>query len=159
TSTTVILNDTSKSAGVTLWGTTASDMITGSVGPDRVAGVLASGTTASAMGAGQIDTLTGNAGADVFLLGDSRGVFYDDRLSGNLGSGDYALIKDFEPGIDKLQIRAGTSYLYTVDASGLSLYWDRNNNGSLNSSGKNRDELIAVLQGVSALSSTDLIGA
>jgi hypothetical protein len=158
TSTTVILNDTSKPASVTLWGYTSSDTITGGGGPDRLAGVLASGTTASAMGAGQIDTLTGNADADVFLLGDSRGVFYDDKVAGNLGSGDYARITDFVSGSDKLQVKAGTSYLYTVGTSGLSLYWDRNGNGSLNSSGKNQDELIAVLQGVSAITGTDLVG-
>jgi hypothetical protein len=155
---TVILNDTSKPAGMTRWGTTASDTIIGGDGPDRLAGVLASGTTASAMGAGQIDSLTGTADADVFLLGDNRGVFYDDRISGNLGSGDYARITDFVSGSDKLQVKAGTSYLFTVGASGLSLYWDRNNNGSLNSGGRNQDELIAVLQGVSAITSTDLVG-
>jgi len=158
TSTTVILNDTSKSAGVTLWGTNSSDTITGGGGPDRLAGVLEStGTTATILGAGQIDTLTGNADADIFLLGDSRGVFYDDRVSGNRGASDYALITDFVSGTDKLQVRAGTSYLSTVSASELFLYWDRNNNGSLNISGKNQDELIAILQGVSAITATDLI--
>jgi subtilisin family serine protease len=62
-----------------LWGTTGNDTITGGNGNDRISGVLASGTTASAMGAGQIDVLTGSSGADVFVLGDSRGVFYDDH--------------------------------------------------------------------------------
>ena len=157
--TSLLINDASKSAGVTLWGTTASDVISGGSGDDRLAGVISTGTTATAMGAGQIDTLTGLAGADVFLLGDSRGVFYDDRKAGNLGSGDYALIKDFVSGIDKLQVRAGTAYLFTTSASGLSLYWDRNNNGSLNTNGTNRDELIAVLQGVTTLANTDLIAA
>ena len=161
TGTTVILNDTSKSAGVILWGNTntnnLSDTITGSGGPDRLAGVRSTGSSAADLGASQIDTLTGMSAADVFLLGDSRGVFYDNRVAGNLGISDYALIKDFVSGSDKLQVRAGTSYLYTIGASGLSLYWDRNGNGSLNSSGKNQDELIAVLQGVSAITGTDLV--
>lgn len=157
TGTQVVINDTSKPSGVTLWGTTRADTITGSNGDDRLAGVSSTGTTATAMGAGQIDTLTGQAGADVFLLGDSRGVFYDDRIAGNLGSGDYARINDFVSGIDKLQVKAGTSYLYTVSTSGLSLYWDRNNNGQLNRNGSSRDELIAVLQGVSSLVGSDLI--
>jgi hypothetical protein len=155
--TAVLLNDTSKPAGVTIWGTTASDAISGSSGPDRLAGVSATGTSATALGAGQVDTLTGLSGPDVFLLGDTRGVFYDDRNNGTLGTGDYALIKDFGSGIDKLQVRAGRSYLYTVSASGLSLYWDRNANGLLTSSGKSQDELIAVLQGVTSLVNTDLI--
>ena len=49
----------------------------------------------------------------MLLLGDSRGMFYDNRVPGNLGIDDYALIKDFVSGSDKLQVRAGT-------------YWDRN---------------------------------
>jgi hypothetical protein len=61
-------------------------------------------------------------------------------------------------GVDKLQVRAGTSYLYTVSGTSLSLYWDRNSNGALNSSGNNMDELIAVLQGVTGLTNADLIG-
>jgi hypothetical protein len=84
-------------------------------------------------------------------------VFYDDRIAGNLGSGDYARIIDFVSGIDKIQVKAGTSYLFTVSASGLSLYWDRNNNGQLNRNGSSRDELIAVLQGVSSLAGSDLV--
>lgn len=138
-----------------LWGTTGRDTITGGSGNDSLSGVLASGATATAMGAGQIDVLTGAAGTDVFVLGDSRGVFYDDRNSRNLGSSDYALIKDFTAGTDKLQLRNG-SYLFTVSSGNLSLYLDRNGNGSLNTSGNNRDELIAVLEGVSSLSGSDI---
>jgi hypothetical protein len=155
---TLVLNDTSTAAGVTRWGTTASDAITGTSGPDRLAGVSATGTTATAMGAKQVDTLTGLNGADVFLLGDARGVFYDDRANNTLGSADYALITDFTPGVDKLQVRAGTAYLYTTSTSGLSLYWDRNKDGFLTASGRSQDELIAVLKGVTALSGADLIG-
>jgi subtilisin family serine protease len=154
---TVLLNDTSKPAGVMLWGSTSNDQITGSVGPDQLAGVRSTGTTAADLGAGQIDTLTGLADKDLFLVGDSRGVFYDDRINNNLGSVDYALIKDFTPGIDKLQVKGGNAYLYTLSSSGLMFYWDRNRNGSLTSSGKNQDELIAVLPGLSALGNSDLI--
>jgi hypothetical protein len=143
---------------VLLWGTTANDGITGSSGPDRLAGVSATGTTATAMGANQVDTLTGLAGSDVFLLGDARGVFYDDRANNTLGTADYAMIKDFIPGVDKLQVRAGLAYLYTLSTSGLSLYWDRNNDSRLTNSGRSQDELIAVLQGVTTLSGSDLIG-
>jgi Ca2+-binding RTX toxin-like protein len=139
-----------------LWGTTGSDVITGGSGNDRLSGVLASGTTAAAMGAGQIDVLTGGTGADVFVLGDSRGVFYDDRNSGNLGTADYAMIKDFKSGEDKLQLR-DSSYLYTISSGNLSLYWDRNGNGKLDTGGRNRDELIAVLEGVPGLASGDIV--
>lgn len=141
-----------------LWGTTGNDVITGGSGNDRLSGVLAIGTNAAAMGAGQIDGLTGGAGADIFVLGDSRGVFYDDRNSGNLGTADYSLIKDFTPGADQLQLLSG-SYLQTVSNGNLSLYWDRNGNSKLDSAGRNRDELIALLEGVSTLNSADIIWA
>jgi subtilisin family serine protease len=139
-----------------LWGTTGNDTITGGNGNDRLSGVLASGTTANAMGAGQIDVLTGGAGADVFVLGDSRGVFYDDRSSRNLGTADYARIKDFTAGEDKLQLR-NANYLFTVSSGNLSLYWDLNGNGKLDTGGRNRDELIALLEGVSNLSGSDIL--
>jgi hypothetical protein len=139
-----------------LWGTTGSDTITGGNGNDRISGVLASGTTAAAMGRGQIDVLTGGPGDDVFVLGDSRGVFYDDRSRGKLGTADYARIKDFIAGEDKLQLRNAT-YFSTVSSGDLSLYWDRNGNGKLDTGGRNRDEQIAILEGVSNLSGSDTL--
>jgi len=139
-----------------LWGSSASDTILGGSGADRLTGVQASGRTATALGAGQIDTLTGGDGMDVFLLGDARGVFYDDRSNNNLGTGDLAVITDFRSGEDKLQLRQG-NYLLTVAAGSLSLYWDRTGVGVLNSTGGNRDELIARLEGVTSLSSADIL--
>ena len=139
-----------------LWGTTGNDTITGGNGNDRLSGVLASGTKANAMGARQIDVLTGGAGADVFVLGDSRGVFYDDRSSRNLGTANYARIKDFTAGEDKLQLR-NANYLFTVSSGNLSLYWDLNGNGKLDTGGRNCDELIALLEGVSNLSGSDML--
>lgn len=143
-------------SNLTIWGTTGRDTLSGGAGNDRITGVLASGTTAAAMGANQIDRLTGQAGADVFLVGDSRGVFYDDRAAGDVGAADYALITDFKSGEDKLQL-ANRRYFTSLENGGLSLYWDRNNNGSLNTSGSSRDELIAVLQGVTGLAGSDIL--
>jgi len=110
-----------------LWGTTGSDTITGGTGDDRISGVLASGTSAKAMGASQIDVLTGGSGADVFVLGDKRGLFYDDRINGNLGLGDHARIQDFKSGVDKIQLFSA-SYITSAKQGNTSLYWDRNGN-------------------------------
>ncbi len=144
-------------ANKVLWGTTGSDIITGSTGNDRISGVLASGTTAKAMGSNQIDVLTGGSGADVFVLGDKRGVFYDNRINGNAGFGDYARIQDFKVGTDKLQLFSA-SYLTSASQGNTSLYWDRNGNGKLNLTGSNRDELIAIFSN-SSPTAADVIWA
>ena len=143
--------------GQVLWGTTGSDAITGGSGNDRLSGVLASGTAAAAMGASQVDVLTGGGGADVFVLGDKRGVFYDNRINGNPGFGDYAQIRDFLSGVDKVQL-ASASYLTSVSQGNTSLYWDRNGNGRLNLGGWNQDELIAIFTNA-APTSADVIWA
>lgn len=146
----------------TFWGTTASDTIIGGAGNDTLAGVTATGLTAANLGQRQIDVLTGGLGADTFLLGDARGVFYDDRRAGNLGTGDYARITDFQTGIDKLQLFRGLpssplSYFPTVSNGLTSLYWDRNANNRLDTTGNNRDELIAIVTG--SIVDTDIIWA
>jgi subtilisin family serine protease len=144
-------------ANQVLWGTTGSDIITGSTGNDRISGVLASGTTAKAMGSNQIDVLTGGSGADVFVLGDKRGVFYDNRIKRNAGLGDYARIQDFKVGTDKLQLFSA-SYLTSASQGNTSLYWDRNGNGKLNLTGSNQDELIAIFSN-SSPTAADVIWA
>ena len=138
-----------------LWGTTRSDVITGAGGNDRLSGVLASGTSSFAMGRGQIDEITGLAGSDVFVLGDSRGVFYNDRNSRSSGTSDYAYIKDFKSGEDKLQLRSSNYFLASYNGS-LLVYWDSNYNGTFQTSGRRQDELIAVLGGVSTLTNNDV---
>jgi len=144
-------------ANQVLWGTTGSDIITGSTGNDRISGVLASGTTAKAMGSNQIDVLTGGAGADVFVLGDKRGLFYDNRVNGNAGLGDYARIQDFKSGLDKIQLFSA-SYLTSTSQGNTSLYWDRNGNGTLNLTGSSQDELIAIFSN-SSLTAADVVWA
>ena len=140
----------------TLWGTTNSDTITGGEGNDKLSGVLASSTSAAALGRRQMDVLTGGLGADIFVLGDARGVFYDDRSNGNLGAADYARITDFQTGIDKLQLR-NANYFTTVTNGVTSVYWDRNANNLFDTTSNNRDELIAMLEGVTTLSSSDVL--
>lgn len=157
--TTVTIRDTSTEPATSfnqvLWGTTNSDVITGGQGNDIISGALANGDSAEEMGSGQVDILTGRAGKDIFVLGDGRGVFYDDRNSRSGGSSDYALIKDFTSGEDKIQLARG-SYLLSTSSNKLYLYWDQNRNGRLDR-WFSTDELIAVVEGVTNLSSSDVI--
>ncbi|MFO7628170.1 MAG: S8 family serine peptidase [Prochlorococcaceae cyanobacterium] len=146
----VVVNDTSlspvSSTPLVLWGTTSNDVITGAGGNDQLAGVPARGTKAADLGRGQIDILTGGAGADLFLLADSRGTFYNDGNSRNQGTGDYALIKDFNVAEgDRLQLRAGTQILYrNVTLNGIATTEIFLGNGDNSFSAA--DELIARLE-------------
>jgi hypothetical protein len=124
-------------------GTSRNDVLIGTSGADTISGV----GTARSLGKGTIDTLTGGAGNDVFVLGDLRGRFYDDGSARSSGMADHARITDFASG-DKLQLKGSASeYLQgwinnLQGVSGTGIYHDSNGNGVLDS----RDELIALVQ-------------
>jgi len=126
-----------------LWGTTGNDMVTGGSGNDQLAGVPQTGTTAASLGRGQIDTLSGGAESDRFLLADSRGTFYNDGSSRSQGTSDYAQITDFNPNQDVLQLRSGSQYLYRYSASYTEIFL-----GNGDTRFTTADELIARLEGV-----------
>jgi Ca2+-binding RTX toxin-like protein len=85
-----------------LTGAGGNDAITGRDGNDTV-----SGTDSSVRGAGELDTLTGGAGGDKFILGDASGAYYRAQ-----GDGDFASITDFGSGE---QIQLGTGDTYQLD--------------------------------------------
>lgn len=156
------VNTITPTQGITVWGATGSESIFGTPGNDRLAGVLSSGTTSSAMGKGTIDRLWGYEGADVFLLGDIRGRFYDDGASTNAGTGDYGLIMDYSQAQgDKIQLAAGTYFFRDVTLSGgvkgAGIYFDSNRSLLWDK----LDELIGVVGGVSfsSLSGADVVWA
>lgn len=102
-------------------------------------------------GAGTVDTLTGSDSADTFLLGDARGVFYDDQ-SNKPGGGelDYALIIGFNEDQDTLGLLSSSAYIGTLGEFGNDgnrddtfIYLDVWKSGT-----DDRDELIAVVEGV-----------
>ena len=108
-------------AGQTLWGTNGNDAITGGNGNDTISGITRTGTN---LGLRQIDTLTGLAGADIFVLADSRGVFYNDGNTSSQGTNDYAIIKDFSSANgDKIQVKGGSQYLVSYDANVKATYF------------------------------------
>jgi len=104
-----------------------------------------------------IDKLTGGLGNDIFVLGDSRGVFYDDGLNNKAGTADYVQVMDWQSG-DQLQVssKAGTylaAGLTLGGRSGVGFYVDSNGNQSLDGT----DELIAHLVGCFGLTSENII--
>ncbi|MGZ8347133.1 MAG: hypothetical protein ACXWUP_08500, partial [Allosphingosinicella sp.] len=124
-----------------IFGTSANDNILGTLGNDKIWGVPGTGTHD---GKGRVDTLNGNGGADIFVLGDGRGLFYDDHKATNAGASDYARIRGFG-GDDHLQLIGALDDYFQKSLSGdMGLYFDTNNNGAWD----NRDELIAIVEGV-----------
>jgi Ca2+-binding RTX toxin-like protein len=98
------------SSGATLTGNTLDNLIRGNLGNDFLSGEAGNDTLigTSATGLGEIDTLIGGAGADLFVLGTASSVFYNGP-----GASDYALIRDFnvEQG-DQLQLNNRSTYLF-----------------------------------------------
>src|SRR4030095_8683541 len=94
-----------------------------------------------------IDTIRGNGGNDTFVLGDSRGMFYDDGSVYAQGTTDYARITDFSSG-DKVQL-SGTASNYLLVAgtiggyTGVGIFYDSNHNHAWDSF----DELIGHVSG------------
>ncbi|NEQ50914.1 MAG: DUF4347 domain-containing protein [Leptolyngbya sp. SIO3F4] len=91
--------------GNTIVGTPSNDgVLEGTAGDDTLNGL------------GGIDQLRGNGGADVFILGDENGGFYDRD-----GFNDYADILDFMAGEDTIQL-SGVVDDYTFQAVGTSTW-------------------------------------
>jgi Ca2+-binding RTX toxin-like protein len=141
---------------VTLNGNAGNDVLRGGFANDFLLGGDGNDVLRGAgnnNGVGSIDTLTGNAGNDNFILSDSLTVFYNDGNNATSGLLDYALITDFNSAQDKIQLE-GAANRYVLDSSaiagitGTSIYLDTNGSGAFNST----DELIAVVQGSGGLS-------
>ena len=85
----------------TLKGRAGHDHLVGGAGNDKLHGNdgndTLDGTDSINDGVGEWDVLAGGKGKDVFVLGDKDGAYYLGK-----GNKDFALIKDFELGQDKL---------------------------------------------------------
>ena len=91
-----------ESGNDTLIGGTDNDQLNGGQGNDTLNGTQPNNFEVQF---GEQDTLVGGAGRDLFVLGDQKQVYYDDRNSNTEGSNDYALIEDFNPQQDKIQLK------------------------------------------------------
>lgn len=91
-----------------LVGGFGSDLLLGSGGNNRLTGVDITGGLLKP-GLGEVDILTGNGGNDVFVLGDTNAIYYNDgymRLSGAVEG--FAKITDFNSG-DKIELKGASS--------------------------------------------------
>jgi len=143
-----------------LVGSYGNDSLNGGAGNDYLdgAGFEYDDTTgAQSTGVGEVDTLTGGIGSDSFDLwyGSGRlgiGPNYDDYNAATTGLDDYALITDFNPDEDVIQLTSTEGFdefvevNYSLGASpsslpaGTGLFVDRSGETS---------ELIAILQNLS----------
>ncbi|MGQ9865916.1 MAG: esterase-like activity of phytase family protein [Pseudanabaenaceae cyanobacterium] len=129
-----------------LVGDRENDLLEGGEGNDTLTGVS---LTATNFGTGEVDTLLGGAGADVFVLANTSRSFYDDGQNGP-GLADYVQIRDFDPGADFLVVRRADTYVTGVSPAGLpsgtALFMDNDGVPGLSTN----DELIAILEGVAS---------
>jgi Ca2+-binding RTX toxin-like protein len=134
----------------TLTGNAFGNELRGGAGVDGLNGGNGNDTLSGCFygkngGLGEIDTLVGGAGADLFQLGWAGGRFYDDGNAKTPGSKDYALITDFTPGQDTLQLDGAAGGYYLADSGlgsvkGIGLFAEQ---GAT-------DELIAVIRSADA---------
>ncbi len=134
----------SKSEGQNIIHGLGNDSLVGGAGDDTLAGVSTSNNNLA--GVGEIDTLTGGQGSDLFILGDTTGVYYDDGNQADPGTNDYALIADFIPTEDAIQLSKGSNYTVGSAPAGLP------SGAGIFLNDGDRMELIAILQGVNPAS-------
>lgn len=132
-------------------GTDGSDSLVGTSAGETLSGVPSG---SSLFGTGTIDALTGGGGNDLFILGASGVVYYDDKNAKSSGTKDFARVNDYTVGQDAIQLAAGKIYLYNVmtlsGVNGLGIYVDTNGNNSLDT---RTDEMIGFIVGIATSSS------
>lgn len=127
-----------------LCGGLADDWLEGQDGNDTLIGV------GSDHGVNTIDHLAGGGSSDLFVLGTSSITYYNDGNNATSGTQDYALIKDFNSSLDKIQLSKNARPYILVSVSGIlgtGIYLNTNSNNTID----HTDELIAVVQGSTGL--------
>ncbi len=133
--------------GVILNGTNGDDRVQGSGQKSSVIGVKVDtakvgnrliNAETSSLGVGEIDTLLGSPGRNVFYLGDNAAENPSDLYLGN-GDKDYALIRYFDPTSEDAVYLAGKPQDYTFETIDKSVHISKN------------DDLIGIVEGVTKL--------
>jgi Ca2+-binding RTX toxin-like protein len=93
-----------------LYGGAGNDRLYGSDGADTLNGYSNQRSSTVVNDVSQIDTLTGGSGSDTFVLGEGNTPYY-------VGAKDsYAIITDWQPGIDRLQIASVPGGQYIAES-------------------------------------------
>ena len=90
-----------------LIGRGGNDHLSGLGGKDTINGV---DPFSIRPGFNEIDYLSGGAGKDTFVIGDNQNNYY--LGGGFFGLNDFAYIKDFQSGLDKIQLKKGKNYIF-----------------------------------------------
>ncbi|PPT10394.1 T1SS secreted agglutinin RTX [Geitlerinema sp. FC II] len=124
------------------FGSGGNDILTGGSDDDVLIGVDPNQITP---GSGEIDELTGDGGADTFVLGDATQAYYDDGDAATAGLDDYASITDFNASEGDVVRLSGTAANYELrpaaNGNDIDIYRTVNN----------ESESIGVVEGVSDL--------
>ena len=140
----------------TLAGATdGRDLLIGTAADELISGVP---VVSALQGRGSYDTLTGNGGSDLFILGTAAAAYYDDGIRSTAGASDLAAITDFAAG-DRLQLHGSAADYRLANgrvagSSGVMVYRLMPASGSTPAGS---DELIGFLKGLtpSSLNLTD----
>ncbi|MEH2058099.1 MAG: DVUA0089 family protein [Nostoc sp.] len=122
-----------------LQGGPGNDILNGGSGDDILIGAWPGSPLSP--GLGEIDTLTGGAGRDRFILGDAKNVYYDDKNTTTAGFGDLATITDFNSSEDRIELKGPPKdYRLQVVGANTQIFLDK--------PGAEPDEIIGIVQGV-----------
>jgi Ca2+-binding RTX toxin-like protein len=114
-----------------LFGEDGNDLLIGDDGNDNLYGdsgndIIIGANPNGVNGSSEIDILTGGSGGDRFILGDRDKTYYDDLDIFNGINIGFALIADFNPTEDQIQLHgAASNYLLQVVGTGTNILLDK----------------------------------
>ncbi|MEH1921416.1 DUF4114 domain-containing protein [Nostoc sp.] len=120
----------------TLTGGAGNDFLIGGAGADILDGVA--GNSHYGKGKGEIDTLMGGPGPDIYILANNTSIYYDNGDPTTTGNNDYARIIGFNAQQDKVQLLGSFDKYRSQEISG-DTYLSIKRDGEF-------DELIAIFQ-------------
>jgi len=131
-----------------IYGEDGNDVLNGGANNDELYGGNGNDVLQGANGnSGERDYLKGDLGSDQFILGASNWIGYDDGLTNNAGTNDYAEIADFNTSEnDVIQLQGGLSYLLNVVGADTQILIDKPSTEP--------DELIGIIKNRTGLSLT-----